>query len=90
MFSDTLKSLRIRSGKSRYALSQFSGIDQAYLLRLESGERANPSRDVVLMVALALVYDCSVVGIDDIDELLLAAGYAPLTRYGLKSAAVAF
>ena len=38
-FSGTLKRLRSKSGKSRYRLAQFSGLDEAYLLRLESGER---------------------------------------------------
>ena len=44
--------------------------------------RANPSREVVMMLALALVENSTNVGVDDIDELLLAAGYAPLRRRG--------
>ena len=47
-FSQTLKRLRLQSGKSRYKLAQYSGLDEAYLLRLESGERRNPSRDAVV------------------------------------------
>ena len=85
MFAETLKKLRIKARKSRYRLAQYSGIDQAYLLRLESSERTNPSRDVVLMLALALVENCESVGIHDVDELLLAAGYAPLRRRGEKA-----
>ena len=50
------------------------------MLRLESGERSNPSRDVVWMLALALVEDTDATSIDEIDELLLSAGYAPLRR----------
>ena len=55
IFSDHLQKLRLKARKSRYRLAQFSGIDQTYLLRLERGERTNPSRDVVLTLALALV-----------------------------------
>ena len=88
-FADALKRLRLKAGKSRYRLTQFSGIDQAYILRLENGERTNPSRDVVLMLALALVENSETVGVYDVDELLLAAGYAPLRRRGEKSIATA-
>jgi len=51
-------------------------------LRLESGERANPSRDVILMIAIALVAnsDTDTIDIYDIDELLESALYAPLRR----------
>ncbi len=51
-FADTLKKLRTRAGKSRYRLAQYSGLNQTYILRLERGERANPTRDVVLMLDL--------------------------------------
>ena len=70
-FGETLKKLRTRACKSRYRLAQYSGVTQAYILRLESGERGNPSRDVVLMLGLALVEDSDSVAIWDIDELTL-------------------
>ena len=79
-FAERLKMLRMRSGKSRYRLAQYSGIDQAYIHRLETGERNNPSREIVLMLGFALVENSQSVGIEDIDELLLSAGYAPLRR----------
>lgn len=81
-FGETLKALRSKSGKSRYRLAQYTGLNEAYLLRLETGERANPSRDVVLMLGLALVQGSESVGIWDVDILLLSAGYAPLRRRG--------
>ena len=81
-FGQTLRALRTRSGKSRYRVAQFSGIDQAYILRLETGERSSPSRDVVLMIGFALVENSSTVSLHDVDELLLAAAYAPLKRRG--------
>ena len=51
-FGETLKKLRTRACKSRYRLAQYSGVHQAYILRLEREERGNPSRDVVLMLGL--------------------------------------
>ena len=81
-FSVLLRSLRERSGKSRYRLAQFSGVNEAYLLRLESGERHKPTRDTVVKLALALVADSSSVSLDDVNELLLAAEHAPLLGRG--------
>ena len=81
-FAETLKELRKKAGKSRYRLAQWSGLSEAYLLRLETGERANPSRDVVLMLAFALVAESAKIDLFDIEELLWSAGYAPIRRRG--------
>ena len=53
-FGKALQTLRKKTGKSRYNLAGFTGLSEAYILRLETGERNNPSRDVVLMLALSL------------------------------------
>lgn len=81
-FAETLQQLRKKAGKSRYKLAQWSGLSEAYLLRLESAERANPSRDVLLMLALALVAESDKIDLFDIEELLWSAGYAPFRRRG--------
>lgn len=81
-FGEVLQQVRRKAGKSRYRLAQWCGINEAYILRLENGQRNNPSRDVVLMLALALVHGSPSLAIYDIDGLLLAAGYAPLRRRG--------
>lgn len=80
-FAQLLRDLRERARKSRYELHKVTGLDQAYLKRLEDGSKSNPSRETVLMLCFALVRGNEVLGIEDIDELLLAAGYAPLRRY---------
>ena len=87
-FGQKLRALRNQSGKSRYRLAQYSGLDQGYIQRLEAGERSNPSRDVVLMIGFALVENSSTVSLHDVDELLLAAAYAPLRRRGERLAPV--
>ena len=76
-FGDKLLNLRVRAGKSRYRLWQLTGLDQAFLARLEKGQK-NPSRNTVMLLGLALVHGCKEITCDEIDELLLAAGYAPL------------
>ena len=52
MFAETLKRLKIKSGKSRYKLAQYSELSEPYILRLESGERANLSWDVVARLGM--------------------------------------
>ena len=81
-FADTFEKFRIRAGKSRYRLAKYSGVNQAYIHRLARGDRANPSRDIVLMLGFALVEGSDLVTIWDIDELLMSAEYAPLRRRG--------
>ena len=88
-FAETLVILRQKSGRSRYRLAQYCGISEPYILRLESGERANPSRDVVLILGLALQKGSEDMDIWDIDVLLLSAGYAPLRRRGNTGTAFA-
>lgn len=85
-FGETLKKLRQKAGKSRYRLAQYSGIDQAYIQRLETGERNNPSRNVFLILAYALVENSDSITVHDVDELLLSADYAPLRRRGNRNA----
>ena len=81
-FGKKLATLRHKSGRSRYSLARFSGLSEAYILRLETGQRRNPSRDVVIMIALSLVQSSDVFELWDIDELLTSASYAPLRRRG--------
>ena len=81
-FSVLLRDLRERSGKSKYQLAQFSGINEAYLSRLETGERYRPTRDTVVKLGLALVADSSSITLHDVNELLLSAEHAPLLGRG--------
>ena len=88
-FAVTLTDLRFRSGRSRYWLAQTTGLSEPYILRLESGQRTNPSRNVVLMLGLALLKGSEVLEIWDVDVLLLSAGYAELRKRGDTLAASA-
>ena len=81
-FSRLLRHLTAKSGKTRYRLAQCSGVDEAYIFRLENGKRHNPSRDMVLKLGLGLMHGSSSITIYDVDELLLAAEFSPLRGRG--------
>ncbi|MFQ5880081.1 MAG: hypothetical protein ACE5IZ_07920 [Dehalococcoidia bacterium] len=86
-FSALLRRFMEGHGLSISSLARHSWLDIAYVWRLvrdendllnpqPGGPRArHPSRDAVIRLGLALR-----LGIEEMDELLLAAGYAPLVR----------
>ena len=79
-FAETLKRLRIKAGKSRYQLWRFSGIDQSYIAKLETGDKVNPSRSTVVLLGMGLLHACDEIDLYDIEELLLSADFAPLRK----------
>ena len=85
-FSATLRRFMESAGVSMTKLAGRSALDISYVSRLVNlsydplnprvGERPRqPSRDTVIRLAWALH-----LSLEDTDELLLAAGYAPLIR----------
>ena len=84
-FGMALRRLREQSRKSRYNLTQFTGVNESYLLRLESGERQNPTRNLVIKLGLALVANSSKISMHEVNELLLTAGHSPLRSRGESS-----
>ena len=81
-FSRRLERLIEKSQISRYRLAKFSQVDEAYIFRLENGQKHHPSRDLVLKLGLGLMKGSTSVTIDDVNELLLAAEHAPLRGRG--------
>ena len=79
-FAETLKRLRIKADKSRYQLWKFSGIDQSYIAKLENGDKVNPSRSTVVLLGMGLLYSRDEIDLSDVEELLLAADFAPLRK----------
>jgi len=49
-------------------------VDVGYLWRLQHGQQENPSRDLLIRLALALHLEP-----EELDELLVATDYAPIT-----------
>ncbi|MFC1968059.1 helix-turn-helix domain-containing protein [Chloroflexota bacterium] len=79
-FAETLRRLRIKAGKSKYQLWKFSGVDQSYIAKLENGDKVTPSRSTVILLGMALLRNSDQIELADIEELLLAADYAPLRK----------
>ena len=63
-----------RDGRSLNRIAQAASVDVAYLWRLKSGERRQPSRDVLIRLALVLHLEP-----EELDELLVATDLAPIT-----------
>lgn len=57
-----------------YQVSQFSGLDQAYLSRLKSGEKKNPSPETLVKISLAICHLSNKAKLSDIEELFNATG----------------
>lgn len=86
-FSEVLRRLMKARGMSAPRLAHRSWLDSAYVWRLtreevdilnrrvDDGRIRHPSRDAVIKLGLGLG-----LRVDEMDELLLAAGYAPLVR----------
>ena len=54
-FTEAFLKLITKSGVTPYQIHQFTHLDQAYLSRLKSGERFNPSVETIMRISLALV-----------------------------------
>jgi len=60
--------------RSLNQIAHEASLAPSYLWRLKSGVRKKPSRDVVIRLGFALN-----LGVDEVDELLTAAEYLPLS-----------
>jgi hypothetical protein len=73
--AEVLTRLKEKSGKSQAEISRGCWLDESYLSRLFSGEKANPSRDVIILV---VGYGMRL-AVEDTDEALLATtDYRPI------------
>jgi len=73
-FSEAFAELIAETHVSCYQISQFTGINQGYLSRLRSGEKGNPSAEVLFKICLAIAHYSKKVAIQDIEGLFNAAG----------------
>lgn len=74
-FTRTLRRFFFRQRCAYGKVAAAAHLDVKYLHQLVQGKKHNPSRDAVIRIGTALK-----LGLDDMDELLLAAEYAPLVR----------
>ena len=79
-FSLTFSKLLERSGVSCYQISQYTHLDQAYLSRLKSGQKNNPSTETVMKISLALTHYSDQVSLYDIEALFKSVGRSIFVR----------
>ena len=78
-FSEAFTALLKKTGISRYKISQYTHLDQAYLHRLTTGEKQNPSLETIIKISLAFAYYSNQVQIYDIQRLFKSVGRSILT-----------
>jgi hypothetical protein len=69
-----LRRHRTRLDKSQADIARDAWLDESYVSRLFSGERTNPSRDALILLAVFGLGLC----LEETDELLMATDYKPL------------
>lgn len=77
-----LKRLLEACGLTAHRLAELSEVDRAYLHRLLSGEKKNPSIKTVLELFLGLSRSQKPPTLAELDELLKAGGHPPLFADG--------
>ena len=65
-----------KSPEGYHGIAARAYIDVGYLHRLVNGVKHNPGRDTVIRIGLGMRLNVA-----EVDELLLAAGHAPLVRF---------
>ncbi len=78
-FSKVFSTLLEKTGISCYQISQYTHLDQAYLSRLKTGEKQNPSPETVIKISLVLAHYSSQVELHDIQKLFKSVGRSILT-----------
>lgn len=79
-FSKVFSTLLEKNGISCYQISRYTHLDQAYLSRLKTGKKQNPSPETLIKISLALAHYSNQVQIHDIQRLLKSVGRSIITR----------
>lgn len=77
-FQRVLNELVRKSGVTAYAIAGFHGWDSSYLYKMMRGERGKPGRELVEMIATALMAYSPRISEKDANRLMQSAGYPPL------------
>jgi hypothetical protein len=85
-FAKIFSELTARSGVSCYKIGQYVNLDEAYLSRLKSGEKMNPSPETVVRICLALAHFSDKLDINDFETLFHACGHSlfPKQKFALN------
>ena len=73
-FIEGFVKLIAKSGVNPYKIHQFTHLDQAYLSRLKSGEKNNPSPDTIVKIGLTICHFNDKIKLSDIEVLFNSTG----------------
>ena len=73
-FAEAFSKLIDKSGITGYQIHQFTHLDQAYLGRLKSGEKNNPSPETIVKIGLAICHFNDKIKISEIEVLFKSVG----------------
>lgn len=73
-FSTVFSKLLEKAEISCYQIGKYTNIDPAYLSRLKSGEKDNPSPTIIMKISLAIVHLGNNITINDIEGLYNSVG----------------
>ncbi len=73
-FSEVFSKILEEANITCYQLHNYTNLDQAYLSRLKSGEKSNPSPETIMKISLGLVHCSSKVKLSDIENLFKSVG----------------
>jgi len=79
-FSKVFSTLFEKTGISCYQISQYTHLDQAYLSRLKTGKKQNPSPETVIKISLAFAHYSNQVQLHDIQKLFKSVGRSIIIR----------
>ena len=79
-FSEIFSKLLAKSKVSCYQIGQYADIDEAYLSRLKSGEKQNPSAKAILKISIGLAHFGKNIKLADIEGLLNSIGRSIYTK----------
>jgi hypothetical protein len=73
-FTEAFLKLIAKSGVNPYQIHQFTHLDHAYLSRLKSGEKNNPSPEAIVKIGLAFCHYNNKIKLSDLEILFKSTG----------------
>ena len=73
-FNEAFSKLIDKSGVTCYQIHQFTQLDQAYLSRLQSGVKNNPSPETIVKISLAICHFNDKIKLFEVEKLFKSTG----------------
>ena len=80
-FSQAFSRLLDETGVTCYQIAKYTGIDEGYLSRLRSGEKRNPSPEIIARICLAIAHLSNKTTQPDFEALFNSVGRSLLIKH---------